>query len=245
MYNFVLPLLGLILSSTTAIAGDTISTFQNDMTDLINQHSGEAYTLTTSSSNGDTAITFITADGNSVSNKTYYFTPSDDERALLTQLAATGNTFLREAEDGEPALFDINGVGYTIDTDSLNQLSGGMSSLEETTSPSATSLAINGKYYNISPRSYDNAETINPTSYEAGKIATKYFQWDESNNHIILTETDETSDSNVAVTYITNPKHNRQKADLEGADLIGFNFYNQSNSNETGGAINNQNGYSE
>ena len=245
MQNFLkASTLGFLLIASQSFADDTLSSLQTDLTDFANNRSAEAYTLTTSSSNGDTAIIFRTQDGNTIDSKTYYFTPSDDERAILTRLASSGNIFLKEALEGENVLFDINGVGYTIDLDAVSQLSLNMANITETTSPTDTSIIINDKYYNINPRSYDNAQTINPTSYEAGKIATKYFQWDTENNHLVLNETGETSDNDLDITYITNPQHNRQNADLEGADLIGFNFYNLSNSSETGGAINNQSGYS-
>ena len=200
MQNFLkASTLGFLLIASQSFADDTLSSLQTDLTDFANSRSAEAYTLTTSSSNGDTAIIFRIQDGNTIDSKTYYFTPSDDERAILTRLASSGNIFLKEALEGENVLFDINGVGYTIDLDAVSRLSLNMANITETTSPTDTSIIINDKYYNINPRSYDNAQNINPTSYEAGKIATKYFQWDTENNHLVLNETGETSDNDLDI----------------------------------------------
>ena len=120
-----------------------------------------------------------------------------------------------------------------------------MDLLIETTSPSDVSIQVGDTYYNLKPLDYNNAEAINPTSYERGRITTSYYKWEalEDGSRALVENTDQ-SGSDLTITRITNPQHSRQKSNLGGADLTGQIFINQTNNSQNGGAIINSSGFS-
>lgn len=118
-----------------------------------------------------------------------------------------------------------------------------MDLLIETTSPTDVSIQVGDKYYNLGPLDYDNAEAINPQKYAEGKYTTLYYKWDtyDDGSRGLVEATQ--SDSDLVINHI-NYGHNRQKANLNGGDLIGYTFNSQSSKSAYGGAIGNQAGYS-
>ena len=103
-------------STTPAMADNNYpTTLESVKADITTYMSGLHDTYTVSDTETDGALKLSFYDKTTNTNITYYVTPSDTDREALSKVLATGNAFLREAQESDTVVFVINGTNYTYD----------------------------------------------------------------------------------------------------------------------------------